>query len=169
MDIRRVVLIGLAALTAAPGVALAQRPYVQLGGGFGLGAWTENVPDRSLFAVGAFAAGLQRGTLALRLDARILDTDDEPLLAVGVAGGVISRGPNWPHVYLLGAAGYGLFLEEGDPASHVGAVVGLVAGRRPGVAVELRYDYLLSQFTYQSRSRHLVSAVVALRLGALAP
>jgi hypothetical protein len=160
-------LMVLALAAVAPGTGLAQRPYVQIGVGPCLGAGTAH--ESGLREGAALALGLQAPGATVRLEARGFNTPEEHLLAVGIAGGITSHPSQTPRFYLLGAAGGGLFVEEGDPANYVGALFGVVAGRRPGITAELRYDYLLSDFTYNaSRSHHLVSVIVGLRFGGLA-
>lgn len=163
---KKFALMVLALAAVAPGTGLAQRPYIQLGGGLCLGAATDH--EGGVREGAALALGFQAPGATVRLDARGFNTPDEHLLAVGIAGGITSPPSQALRFYLLGAGGGGVFVEEGDPANYVGAVFGLVAGKRPGITAELRYDYLLSDFTYNaSRSHHLVSATVGLRLGGL--
>lgn len=165
---KRLALLALALAAVAPRTSLAQRPYVQLGGALCLGAATDH--ERGVREGAAFALGWQAPRAAVRLDARGFDTPDEHLVAVGIAAGITAPPSRTPRFYLLGAGGGGVFVEEGDPANYVGAVVGLVAGKRPGITAELRYDYLFSDFTYNaSRSHHLISATVGLRFGGLGP
>lgn len=160
--------IQLTAQTTGSPPTFGQRLYVQVGGGIGFGA--ESDSENGPFGAGALAFGLRGDRTTFRFDARALNTPDDPLVTFGAAFGITSRPPNQPRLYLLGAAGFGFFAEEGDPANHIGAILGLVAGRHLGLVAELRYDYILSDFTYYgSRGHHLLSLVVGLRLGALEP
>lgn len=168
MQINRVVLIALIVTALPPSSCLAHDPYIQAGGGLCLGAATDH--EDGVRAGATVALGLQAFSAAVRLDARAFDTPEEHLVAVGIAAGITSRPSRTPRLYLLGAAGGGVFVEEGDPANHIGAILGMVTGQRPGITAELRYDYLLSDFTYNaSRSHHLVSATVGVRFGGLGP
>ena len=165
---RRSALIALIWVAVAPGTGFAQRPFVQVGGSFSLGAETDH--EGGLSEGAAIALGLQANRATFRLEARGFNTPAEHLVAVGIAAGITQPASKTPRLYMLGAAGGGVFVEEGDPANYIGAILGLVVGRRPGFTAELRYDYLLSDFTYDStRSHHLVSATVGLRLGGLRP
>lgn len=153
-------------MAVAPSAVFAQRPYAQIGAGLCLGAGTDH--ETGLREGAAFALGYQASGATVRVDARGFNTPEEHLLAVGIAGGITSPPSTSPRFYVLAAGGGGAFVEEGDPANYVGAVLGLVAGRSPGITAELRYDYLFSDFTYNARrSHHLVSATVGLRFGGL--
>ena len=104
---RRSTLLALALIPVAPALCFAQRPYVQLGGGIGLG--TEWSSERGPFAAGAFALGLQGRGVTLRLDTRAFDTPAEPLLALGVAVGITSRPPQPATPVSLGRRWLGSF------------------------------------------------------------
>jgi hypothetical protein len=154
------------ALLLTTTLGAAQRPYVQLGGGAGIGAhYSSGSTDRGAFTAGAFGFGLEWPNLLVRADARAFDTEAEPLLTFGLAVGVPLLRSERAQLYFLGAAGGGLFVEEGDPGHHVGAGIGLTTSQSLGLYAELRYDYLVGTFTYASRRRGLASLVAGVRVG----
>jgi hypothetical protein len=101
----------------------------------------------------------------VRADARAFDTEAEPLLTLGLAVGIPLLRAERAHLYVLGGAGAGYFMEEGDPGHHVGIGIGLTTSQLLGLYAELRYDYLVGTFTYDSRQRSLASLVAGVRVG----
>jgi hypothetical protein len=163
---RRAACLTIALLLAAS-TGAAQRPYLQLGGGAGLGAYpSEGYPvDRGLFTAGALAFGLEWPSLLVRADARAFDTDAEPLLTLGLAVGIPLLRSQRARLYLLAGAGAGYFMHEFDPGHHVGIGVGLTTSQPIGLYAELRCDYLVGTFTYDTRRRSLASLVAGVRVG----
>lgn len=159
------------ALLLTTTIGAAQRPYLQLGGGAGLGAYTTDgsPSDHGLFPAGAFALGLEWPQVFVRADARAFDTEFEPLLTVGLAVGVPLLRSERGRLYVLGGAGAGYFVEEGDPGHPVGIGIGVTTSRLLGLYAELRYDYLLGTFTYDARRRSLASLVAGIRVGPADP
>lgn len=144
----------------------AQHPYFQLAGGGAIGARYASGSTRGgVFPAGAIAFGLEWRTAFVRVDARAFDTEAEPLLAFGVAVGLPLVRVPIGQAYLLGGAGAGLFVEEGDPGQHVGVGLGFTAGRPLGLYAELRHDYLVGDFTYAARRRGLTSLIAGVRIG----
>lgn len=162
---------GAMALLLSTSIAAAQRPYLQVGAGAGLGAHTTDgsPADRGLFPAGALAFGLEWPKVFVRADARAFDTEFEPLLTVGLAVGMPLLRSDRARLYALGGAGAGYFMEEGDPGPHVSIGVGLTTNQLLGLFTELRYDYLVGTFTYDSRQRSLVSLVAGVRVGPSRP
>lgn len=153
-------------LLLATTFAAAQLPYVQLGGGGGIGAhYSSGSTDRGAYSVGALGFGLEWRRFFVRADARAFDTEAEPLLTFGLALGIPALRAEHTQVYVLAGAGTGFFAEEGDPGQHVGTGIGLTTGRLLGLYAELRYDYLLGTFIYASRQRSVASLVAGVRIG----
>ena len=148
-------------------LAVAQRPYGQLGGGGGIGAqYSSGAASGAVFSAVALGFGLEWSKVFVRADARAFDTEAEPLVTLGLAVGISLLRSQSTHFYVLGAAGGGLFVAaEGDPGQHVGTGIGLTTGRPVGPYAELRYDYLVGTFTHASRDRSLVSLIVGVRIG----
>lgn len=158
------VLLGLV-LSSTPGAA--QHPYLQISGGVASGARVvSQSTGGDIFLNGGLSLGLALDRVMVRVDGRAFDTEAEPLLTVGVAIGVPLVRSQSGQLYVLGGAGLGAFVEEGDPGDHVGLGAGVTTAGPVGLFAEVRYDHLIGTFTYQSRHRGLASAVVGLRLGA---
>lgn len=154
------------ALLLATTPATAQLPYVQLGGGGGIGAqYASGSTDRGAYAVGALGFGLEWPTVFVRADARAFDTEAEPLLTFGLTLGMPVLHAEHAQFYVLAGAGTGFFAEEGDPGHHVGTGIGLTTSRPVGLFAELRYDHLVGTFTYASRRRGVASLVAGVRIG----
>lgn len=162
----RAALCAVLALLLTPSLAGAQLPYVQLGGGGGVGAqYSSGSTDGGVYPVGALGFGLEWPGLFVRADARAFDTEAEPLLTFGLALGIPVLRAQHARFYVLAGAGSGFFAEEGDPGQHVGAGIGLTTGQPLGLYAELRYDYLVGTFTYASRTRSVASVVAGVRVG----
>jgi hypothetical protein len=158
---------GLAAalLLMAPPVR-AQGVFVQVAAGGATGAdYTSGSSHPGALGTAMLGAGLQASVLGIRLDARVFDTEAEPLLLGSItATADLFRGQRH-RGYVLATAGTGAFLEEGDPGHHAGIGAGVRTTGRPAAFVEFRLDRLLGTFTYASRQRMIASAMVGIRVG----